>query len=85
MARLIFANGIAIKPAEEVVFVESLAQESGSAVVSPAEPTGPWTNVFDVLEPARGGLDRPTAGDFRRGGQKWITDAAVMNDGGRRR
>ena len=43
--------------------------------------SGPWTNVFDLLDPVCGGLDRRLAGDFRCGDEKRVDDVAVTNEG----
>ena len=50
----------------------------------PVEHTGPWTTVFDVLDPVRGGLDRQRASDFDHGGRRWIIHIAVTSGGYRR-
>ena len=42
---------------------------------------GPWGNVFDLLDPVCGGLDRRIAGDYRRADEERVDDIAVTNQG----
>jgi hypothetical protein len=42
---------------------------------------GPWSNVFDLLDPVCGGLDRMIAGEFRMDGRPRIADLRVSNHG----
>jgi pimeloyl-ACP methyl ester carboxylesterase len=43
--------------------------------------SGPWGNVFDLLDPVCGGLDRRIAGDYRCNRETRVTDIAVSNEG----
>ncbi len=43
--------------------------------------SGPWSNVFDLLDPVCGGLDRRIAGDYRHNGESRVSDIAVTNEG----
>jgi hypothetical protein len=42
---------------------------------------GPWTNVYDLLDPVCGGLDRLIGNDFQRAGQVLLADVRVRNSG----
>jgi hypothetical protein len=43
--------------------------------------SGPWTNVFDGLDPVCGGWHAAIAGDYRRKAQEQVVDLRVHNTG----